>query len=174
MHSSPPWYVLTGGPCAGKTTTLNEIARRGHPILAEGARLEIEEGLARGETLDQIRSGDWLQRVVRRQFGMEQAVSRDETFFFDRGVPDSLGYYRFLGVEPDQILLDAVKRSTYRKVFLLELTDFVRDGARNETPEEAERIQQLLYEAYAGLGYEIVDVPIMPIPDRADFILSHL
>lgn len=171
---TPPWYVLTGGPCAGKTTTLNELARRGHPVLAEGARLEIEEGLARGESLDQIRSGDWLQRVVRRQFGQEQAVSRDDLFFFDRGVPDSLAYYRFLGAEPDAILLESIAKSSYRKVFLLELTDFVRDSARNESPQEAERIQQLLYEAYAELGYEIIDVPVMPVADRADFILNNL
>lgn len=171
---TPPHYVLTGGPCAGKTTTLDEISKRGYPILAEGARLEIEEGLARGETLEQIRSGDWLQRVVKRQFSIEQAVPRDKPFFFDRAVPDSVAYYKFLGAEEDTVLRNALKDAAYRKVFLLDLLAFQRDGARNESPEEAKKIENLLFDAYRGLGYEVIRVPVMSVEKRVDFILANL
>ena len=174
LRMTPPWYVITGGPCAGKTTTLDELAKRGQCVLAEGARLEIEEGLARGETLDQIRSGDWLPRVVKRQFALEQAVPKDQTYFFDRAVPDSLAYYTFLGAPQDDVLKDAVRQSAYRKVFFLALVSFEQDHARNESADEAKKIESLLRSAYEGLGYQLVDVPVMSIGDRADFILANL
>jgi len=171
---TPPRYVITGGPCAGKTTTLDELGRRGHFILAEGARLEIEEGLARGQSLDEIRSGDWLERVVRRQFAMEQALPPDTACFLDRGVPDSVAYYEFLGVPEEEVLKNAVSKSSYRKVFILALVSFEQDHARNESADEARKIESLLRKAYQELGYDIVDVPVMSVGERADFILSNM
>lgn len=173
MHT-PPHYVLTGGPCAGKTTTIDELARRGHPVLAEAARLVIEEGLAAGKTLDEIRTDAFFHRVIHRASAMETAVPHDEQFFFDRGVPDSLAYYKLFNKPVDQVLRDAVANTSYRKIFLLDLLDFETDEARNETPEQAARIHALIREAYLDLGYEVVEVPVMPVEQRVDFIISNL
>ena len=39
-RQSPPnnWYVVTGGPCCGKTTTVNMLAARGYKTTIEEAR----------------------------------------------------------------------------------------------------------------------------------------
>ena len=70
-----------------------------------------------------------------------------------------------------QEALDAAK---YRKVFFLEMLDYANDEARFETPEEAQRIHSEIRRAYEEFGHIIVDVPVLPIPERAEFVLANL
>jgi predicted ATPase len=178
MHmteQTPPWYVLTGGPCAGKTTTIDELARRGHPVLAEPARIIIDEKLAAGHTIEEIVGDpDWLPSVVRRAYAQESAVSKDETFFFDRAAPDSLAYYELAKRPVDEFFQHVMNEIRYRKVFLLDLVEFKNDEGRPETPEQAMIIHGAIREAYLGQGYEIVEVPVLPVGERADFVLANL
>ncbi len=57
---------------------------------------------------------------------------------------------------------------------MLDLVDFKNDEARNETPEQAMLIHGAIREAYVDQGYDIVEVPVLPVPERADFILKNL
>ncbi len=172
---TPPWYVLTGGPCAGKTTTIDALAKRGHPVLAEPARLIIDEHLAAGRTIEQVVSDpDWLPSVVRRAVAQEAELPRDEIFFLDRAAPDSVAYYRHFNHPFDRDLETGMVKDKYRKVFLLDLIDFRNDAARHEDPEEAEVLHRLIREAYEALGYEIVPVPVLEVEQRADYILERL
>jgi predicted ATPase len=174
-EGTPPWYVLTGGPCAGKTTTIDALAKRGHPVLAEPARLIIDEKLAAGHTIEEIVSDpDWLPSVARRAVAQEAELPRDELFFLDRAAPDSCAYYRHFKRANDADLESGLTRGKYRKVFLLDLIDFKNDEARHEDPEEAAIIHRLIREAYEELGYEIIEVPVMEVEKRADFILERL
>lgn len=167
--------MLTGGPCAGKTTTIDELARRQYPILAEPARLIIDEKLAAGKTINEIvGDADWLPSVVRRAYEQERLVPRDQQFFFDRAMPDSLAYYKLAERPVDDFFAAALDEIRYRKVFLLDLVAYETDHARSETPEEAQALHTLIREAYEGLGYEILAVPVMPLSERVDFILARL
>ncbi len=174
METSP-WYVLTGGPCAGKTTLIGELEKRGYNVLPEAARIVIEELLATGRTLEDIRTDkSWFPQIVERKWAMERAVPPEELFFFDRGVPDSIAYYKLFGTPIDDFLAQRAKESKYRKVFLLDLIGFEPDAVRAETPEQAAEVQALLEETYRNLGHEIVKVPVMPLSERADFIIERL
>lgn len=42
--SSLKKIVLTGGPCCGKTTLIEELNKRGYPVLHETAREVLNEG----------------------------------------------------------------------------------------------------------------------------------
>ncbi len=172
---TPEWYVITGGPCAGKTTTCNELMRLGHPVLAEPARLEIETKLARGMTIEQIvTDADWLPSVVRRSTAQERELPTDTVWFLDRATPDSVAYYRLSGRELDEQILNAMKEIRYRKVFLLDLVDYVTDYARTETPEQARALHKAIHSAYQEQGYEIVPVPVLPVAERVQYILARL
>ena len=174
-EETPPWYVLTGGPCAGKTTTIHEIARRGYPVLAEPARLIIDEKLAAGETIHQIVTDPhWLPSVVERAYAMEKEVPLEDAYFFDRAIPDSLAYYDLHKLAVDDFLKQAMSEIRYRKVFLLDLVDFTNDSGRPETPEEAQTLHQLIRDAYESVAYKPIIVPVMTVEDRVDFILSHI
>jgi predicted ATPase len=173
--TTSPWYVLTGGPCAGKTTTIDELARRGHPVLAEPARLIIEEQLAAGKTIQEIvRDADWLPSIVRRAYAQESTLPKDRLHFFDRALPDSLAYYKLSNREVEDFFRKYLAEIRYRKVFLLDLVDYTNDAGRPETPEQAMIIHGQIREAYIDQGYEIVEVPVMPVAERADFILERL
>lgn len=175
METVPPWYVLTGGPCAGKTTTIDALAKRGHPVLAEPARLIIDEKLAAGHTIEEIVTDpDWLPSVARRAEAQEAQLPKDQLFFLDRAAPDSMAYYWHFKKEFDADLTRAIHAQRYRKIFLLDLIDFRNDGARHEDPEEAEILHRLIREAYEELGYEVTPVPVLEVEKRADYILERL
>ncbi len=175
MQQTPPWYVLTGGPCAGKTTTLNELMRQGHPVLAEAARLEIDTKMAAGMAIEQIVSDpDWPYSVVRRSYAQENQMPTNEQWFLDRSTVDSLAYFKKFGTPVDELLARAVKEIRYRKVFLLDLIDYATDYARPETPEEARMLHEMLKDAYVQEGYEVVPVPVMPVQERVQYILARL
>lgn len=174
---TPPWYVLTGGPCAGKTTTVELLKARGHEVRPEPGRLYFEEQFKQGKTIEEL-----LQDVPKLEREMllfyakcEVDNSKDSTLFLDRAVPDCLGYYRVYDVPEDEDLRAALEKTSYRKVFLLDLIEkFENDAVRVETPEQARRIHEAIREAYTELGYEIVDVPVMPVDERVDYILARL
>ena len=170
-----PHYVLTGGPCAGKTTLIFELEKRGYSVLPEPARLIIDEKLAAGLTIGEIVTDpDWLPSVVRFQVAREAEVPSDQEYFFDRSVVDSVAYYRVNGREVDEDLRSACANASYAKVFLLDLIDFVNDEARSETPEQAMILHGLIREAYEDLGFEVIQVPVLPVEERADYVLSQL
>ncbi len=174
MEQSSPWYVLTGGPCAGKTTTIDALERRGYPVVFEPARKYFEDRLAAGKTIDEIRTGNWLQEIAQLAVAAHDALPRDKQYFFDRGVPDSVAYYRSFNVPVDDVLRDGMARVRYGKVFLLDLIELENDAMRNETPEQAMILHGMIRESYVDQGYEIVEVPMKPVEERVDFILERL
>lgn len=176
MSTRNPWYVLTGGPCAGKTTLIREFEADGIPIVHESARVIIEQGFAQGKTLEQIRADGAAFGAAIIALDTEN-LSRHagtEKVFFDRSILDNIAYHRILGFEPSAELLAAAERASFSKVFLLDLLDYQLDDARNETPEEAARIHEALEVAYREYGVPIVKVPVVPVPERVEFILSNL
>lgn len=171
----PPHYVITGGPCAGKTTLIFELEKRGYSVVPEPARLLIDARLASGETIGKIVTDpDWLPSVVRKALSLYREVPPNETYFFDRAVPDSLAYYKANNRTVDNEFRAALAEVKFRKVFLLDLVDFANDEARSETPEEAARLHELIREGYKEQGYDIVEVPALPVPERANFVLSRI
>lgn len=176
---NPPWYVLTGAPSSGKSTLLGELEGRGYRTQIEAARHVIEREVARGKNLEELR-GDataFQHEVLEMKLAWEAELPRDEIVFFDRGIPDSLAYYRHEGILEDGELLEALKKAKYRKIFVLDLIskeNFVLDGARSETWEGAQALDALLEDAYRELGYNVQRVPVMTVKERADFIIKNL
>lgn len=175
MHTSP-WYVLTGGPCSGKTTLINELKDRGYSVLPESARTIIAAQLAQGKTIEQIVADtlSFEHAIIGHQLELQAEASATDVVFFDRAVPDNIAYYRKFGLELDQVVQDAAKAQRYRKIFLLDMIDFVSDIERYETPEEALALHKGIRRAYEELGYEITEVPVLPVSERADFVLERL
>lgn len=173
---SNPWYVITGGPCAGKTTLIEELSRRGYRTVSEAARLFIERELAKGRTLEDIRKDEvaFQRELILMKVEAERALPKDETIFFDRGMHDSEAYLALCGIEKDTELEEAIQNTSYRKAFLLDLVAYMPDHVRTEDPVLAKRIHDLLGRSYKAHGVEVIPVPIMPVGERADFVLAHL
>lgn len=170
------WYVITGGPFAGKTTLLEELRARGYSVQEETARTYIEQELQKGKTIDLIRKDEavFQQAVFKEKMRGHAALSTQKTIFFDRGIPDSIAYMHANGVAPTSAMEEASKKFVYRKVFILDMVGYAIDHARIESPEVALRIQEALYDAYTELGMPVVRVPVMPLKERVEFILNNL
>lgn len=94
--------------------------------------------------------------------------------FLDRALPDSLAYYRYLELEPEPELLAALEVASYRKVFALDLLPLAPDYARTESVPAQHRIHAILIEVYEELGYLVEKVPVLPVEQRLEFILSRI
>ena len=170
------WYVITGGPSSGKTTTVDLLRARGYRTTIEDARLYIDLQRLGGRTVEQIRGRqvEFQRNVLALQLAQEAALDPDELVFLDRAVPDSLAYYRFLGIEPDPALLGAMERAPYRKVFVMDLLPLAPDYARTEDVPAQRRIHELLLEVYESLPIPVERVPVLPPEERVDHILARL
>lgn len=170
------WYVITGGPSSGKTTTVNLLREGGFTTTIEHARHYLDLKRIQGETVEAVRARRYqFQRgVLDMQLEQEASLDPEETVFLDRALPDSLAYYRFLGLDPDPRLLDALTRVSYRRVFVLDLLPLARDYARTEDAPAQRHIHDLITEVYNDLPIEMVTVPVLSPADRVAFILDRL
>jgi predicted ATPase len=170
------WYVITGPPCCGKTTTVELLAQRGFRVRPEIARAYVDEEISKGRTIQEIRSDmrGFQCEVLRRALVSEEALPRDQLIFFDRGIPDSLAYFMLHRV-PLEPYIKHIRSSKYRRVFYLDLLDeYQTDYARIESSGERDQLAQLLWNAYSDLGFCIERVPALAKLERIDYILAQL
>ena len=170
------WYVITGGPGSGKTTTVNLLKERGYITTFEHARHYLDTQRLKGKTIEEVRSqqSEFQSGVLDMQIEQENQISPDVLVFLDRAIPDALAYYRFLNLPEDEKLTEALRTVSYKKVFILDCLPLVKDYARTEDDAAQKKIHALLVDAYESLGFPIVQVPVLPPEERVDFILKNI
>ena len=176
QNKTTNWYVITGGPSTGKTTVINLLTEKGYKTTIEHARHYIDTMKEEGRTVEEIRTNKrkFQLGVLDMQIEQEAELSPSETVFLDRAIPDAMAYYRFLKLEYDKILLDAMKEVAYKKIFILDRLPFVNDYARTEDEQAQKLIHQLIIEVYQSLGFPVVFVPVISPDERVEFILKNL
>src|SRR3989338_8046757 len=103
------WYVITGGPSSGKTTTVNLLKELGYKTTIEHARHYIDTQKVTGKTVEEIRGNQvaFQHGILDMQIEQERTLLPDDVVFLDRAIPDALAYYRFLGLPEDEKLREA-------------------------------------------------------------------
>ena len=157
------WYVITGGPGCGKTTSINLLSQRGYKTTIEHARHFIDTKRQDGLTVEEIKKnqGEFQMAVLQMQMEEESGLKPSDTVFLDRALPDALAYYHFLGLAPNQKLLDAMNIYAYRRIFILDLLPIVQDYARREDENAQKKIHRILFEVYTSLKFPVVRVPVL-------------
>lgn len=170
------WYVITGGPSSGKTTTVNLLREMGYITTMEHARHFIDTQRLKGKTTEEVRSNqrEFQLGVLEMQIEQENEISPEVLVFLDRAIPDALAYYRFLKLEIDKKLTEALRTVSYKKVFILDCLPIVNDYARNEDSAAQKKIHTLITDVYESLPFPIVHVPVLPPEERVRFILNNL
>ena len=170
------WHVITGAPCSGKTTLIDQLADKGFKTVAETARQYFEREMASGRTLDEIREDRAaLQRGIDDlQRRMEHGLRALDVAFLDRGFPDSLAFYRVSGMNPNEILLECFHHR-YASVFILDRLPFLRKKTLGpEDDATAGFLDECLARDYSALGYSVVRVPALSPQERLAFVLERL
>lgn len=170
------WYVLTGGPSSGKTTTVNLLSERGYKTTIEHARHYLDTQRSFGKTVDEVRNNKrkFQLGVLDMQIEQEASISPEEIVFLDRAIPDALAYYRFLNLEEDEKMLQALQKVYYKKIFILDCLPLVKDYARKEDETAQKQIHQLITEVYNSFPFPVIPVPVYRPEERVDFILNNL
>lgn len=178
-QSERRFYILTGGPGSGKSSLLEALHRQGYARSIEAGR-----GIIQDQSTIQGRALPWsdpllfaelmLSWEMRNYHIAEQAQG---PVFFDRGVPDVLGYLRLLDIPAPQHMQRAAESFRYnRSVFVFPpwREIFCQDRERKQDFDEAVRTCESMLAIYAELGYEPIELPKSPIEDRIQFILNRI
>ena len=170
------WYVITGGPSSGKTTTVNLLAARGYKTTIEHARHYLDLKIQSGKTVEEVRKhwAEFQSGVFDMQIEQENILFQEDVIFLDRAIPDALAYYHFLNLPPDQKLIEALKMVSYKEIFILDCLPFIKDYARTEDEAAQIKIEALLTEVYESLPFPVIHVPVLQPELRVDFILKNL
>jgi predicted ATPase len=169
------WHVITGAPCCGKTTLIEQFARKGFQTVPEIGRAYIEREMARGRTIDDLRGDEVsFQRGIREmQLAMERGLRAQDVAFLDRAYPDCLSFCRLTGLNPNLVLADCFHHR-YASVFVLDILPYQHDGVRTESDAEARFLDEWLARDYRALGYDVLRVPVLPPAERLAFVLDRL
>ena len=168
-------FVITGGPCTGKTSVILELEKKGFQIVSEVAReiIEREQALG-GNNFPWIDLDRFNQELVKMQLEKEKAISA-EIAFLDRGILDNLAYYTWNNNIPIPELIEAAKTSDYSAVFLLDrLNLYEKDSVRKEDIDKARKLHEEISKVYEEAGFKVIRIPPVSVKERVKMILSQL
>ncbi|ESU19082.1 hypothetical protein FCR2A7T_25010 [Flavobacterium cauense R2A-7] len=170
------WYVITGGPSSGKTTTVNILKEIGYITTFEHARHYLDTQRLKGRTIEETRKNqrEFQLGVLDMQIEQENEIAANVQVFLDRAIPDALAYYRFLNLSVDEKLAKALQMVSYKKIFILDPLPLKNDYARSEDEQAQKKIHELITEVYESLPFPVVHVPVLSAEERVDFILKNL
>ncbi len=178
------FVVVTGGPGAGKSTLIDRLETAGFPRSHEAGRGVIRDQSAIGGPAlpwtDPALFAEQMLCWELRSYHLATAggaAAPGEPVFFDRGVPDIVGYLRLSG-RPVPAHLDAAAR-TFRyhpRVFIAPYWPqiYAPDAERRQSRAEAERTCAFMAAAYTDYGYELVELPRAPVDERVRFVADAL
>jgi predicted ATPase len=178
MPTNKNLIAISGAPGAGKTTLLDILQSRGYACVPEVARRIIQE---------QIQSGGnalpWQDTTAYIHLMLESSIASylqhqhaQHPTFFDRGLPDTLGYAQIIKLPDQRAIEEACDLHRYAKVFLAPpwRAIYTTDTERKQTFEEALFSFEQAMKAYTRCGYDPILLPLTTPNDRADFVQSHL
>ncbi|MDR6514763.1 AAA family ATPase [Chryseobacterium camelliae] len=170
--------IITGGPGMGKTSIIGSLKEMGYSTVPESGR-----DIIRNQT--EI-CGDRLPWKDRKGFAEEmfhQAIEdfncagrHDSLTFFDRGLPDAIGYLMLCSLPVPEIMWLAAKEYRYhKKVFITPPWKeiYTHDEERRQTFEEAMATFEVMNTLYRDLGYTVIEIPKTSVSERAGFILQE-
>jgi predicted ATPase len=169
-------FVIAGGPGSGKSTLLHALGAAGEICYEEASRTLIREQLAcKGPLLPWGDLWGFAQECgTRMQAQLADSAQRGRCFF-DRGLPDLIGYLSHGGRSPPDAWQTASRDYAPMVFFAPPWREiYVNDTERPQTFEEAQDLSAHIRQAYLGCGFRLVELVARPVPDRLEQVLSCL
>jgi len=168
--------VLTGAPGAGKTTLLDAAAAAGMVTSPEVAReLLRAPGGMELRVDDPLGFAEAMAEAHVREF--ERHAGSDGPVLFDRGFPDVVGFLDVSGLSvPDAV--DRVCRTLRYSGPVLRAPAwseiYVQDAERIQDWEQAVASDEAVTAAWRRYGYDVIDMPLMGVNERLEFLQNLL
>ena len=169
-------HVITGAPGSGKTSVVRDLAAAGFATVPEAAREVIAQQRAKdGDAIYESDPKRFLERMLSRTIAdFERLALASRRAFFDRGIPDQIGYAELFDLDPAPATAAARELRYDDPVFVLPANSdfYVADEDRRMTFEVAKSFGDRVRGIYQDLGYRLIDVPRDAGLRPADFILE--
>ncbi|HEY0802997.1 MAG TPA: AAA family ATPase [Steroidobacteraceae bacterium] len=169
-------FVIAGGPGSGKSTLLHALAASGEICHEEDARVLIREQMSQGGgALPWDDLGAFAEGCGERMRAQLQQCTHAERCFFDRGLPDLIGYLNHGGGEAPQPWR-AASRGYARTVFFAPpwRDIYVNDPERPQTFAVAQALSAHIRLAYRDCGFRLIDLSMASVADRVRQVLHFL
>ena len=172
-----PYYIFTGGPGSGKSTTLEALSTLGYSTVPEVGRAIIQQQIQQqGDALPWRNKQRFFELMFESSL-VDYQQQTNQLTFFDRGLLDSIGYARLeqLTVHPHQLHL-AMQILYATTVFIFPPWEsiYTQDKERKQDFDLAIRTCEIMQTTYEKFNYQLVTIPCTTIEKRVEFILDYL
>ena len=173
-------YIITGAPGAGKTEIVEELVKRGYLGLEEVPRKLLEEKTAEKIGISPFKDVEKFANLVFEEMYKQykETIKKDDSLcFFDRGIPDVLAYLENSKIPiPDDYYSMLNKCRFEKDVFICPPWKeiYSNDSIRPYPYEDILLLHRQIVSIYDKLGFNLIEIPKLPIAQRADFVVSHL
>ncbi|AYZ65961.1 ATPase [Burkholderia multivorans] len=173
------FFVVTGGPGSGKSTLIDALERAGFARSQEAGRGVIQDQMAvDGPALPWRDRSAFAELMLGWEMRSHHLARKARgPVFFDRGVPDVIGYLRLSGLAVPAHAEAAARRFRYhRRVFIAPPWPdiYAQDAERRQDFAEAVRTYEAMVECYASYGYRLIELPRASVTVRVRFVLDAL
>ncbi|MEO8665046.1 MAG: AAA family ATPase [Ignavibacteria bacterium] len=172
------YIILTGAMGAGKSTVIKKLRELNVSCVDEPARQILEEQrLIKGNGVPEADPELFIELMLSRTTYQYKSLARNSGMvFFDRGMPDFIGYADLSNVN-NKIYYNASKEYRFNKhVFLFSGWEsiYTTDEERKMNFDLANEFGKKIKLIYENCGYITIDVPFGETADRIEFILNKI
>lgn len=172
-------FILTGGPGSGKSTIIDTIIKRGYWCSKEAGRGVIQDQVnIGGDALPWVNQTEFAELMLSWEMrSWHEAEGQEQPCFFDRGVPDVVGYLRLSELTITKHHENAIRKFRYnRTVFIAPpwRDIYVQDTERKQSFDVAVATYHAMVKTYNMYDYQLIELPCIAVDDRVDFILSRI